>query len=97
MTHLLTPWGTPRLYINSLSTNAIDGTGDASVNTIHAALTNSTLTAIFGSDFASKYTSLGVKQIAANMLQMRDPNTFSINASGNYAGPLLGFFTEFHG
>ena len=90
MSHLLTPWGTQRLYINALSTNAIDGTGDASVNTIHAALTNSTLTAIFGSDFAAKYTSTGVKQIAANMLQMRDPNTSNVTNSFNYNGPLLG-------
>ncbi|MCX6964530.1 MAG: hypothetical protein NTW41_04170 [Verrucomicrobia bacterium] len=90
MSHLLTPWGTQRLYINALSTNAIDGTGDASVNTIHAALTNSTLTAIFGSDFAAKYTSTGVKQIAANMLQMRDPNTATVNASFSYQGPLIG-------
>ena len=90
MTHLLTPWGTQRIEINTLSTNATDGNGTASVNTIHAVLTNSTLTAIFGENFADKYTSIGVKQIAANMLQMRDPNTFSINASGNYSGALLG-------
>ena len=85
-----TPWGTDRFFINTLSTNAIDGTGDASVNTIHAALTNSTLTAIFGSDFAAKYTSVGVKQIAANMLQMRDPNTATVTASFSYQGPLIG-------
>jgi hypothetical protein len=85
-----TPWGTNRLFINTLSTNATNGTGDASVNTIHAALTNSTLTAIFGSDFAAKYTSVGVKQIAANMLQMRDPNTATVNASFSYQGPLIG-------
>jgi Tfp pilus assembly protein PilX len=85
-----TPWGTERLFINTLSTNAIDGTGAASVNTIHAALTNSTLTRIFGSNFENKYTSAGVKQIAANMLQMRDPNTSSANASFSYNGPLLG-------
>jgi hypothetical protein len=90
MTHLLTPWGTQRLEINSLSTNATDGTGDASVNTIHSALTNPTLKAIFGGDFATKYTSTGVKQIAANMLQMRDPNTATVNASFSYQGPLIG-------
>jgi hypothetical protein len=31
-----------------------------------------------------------VKQIAANMLQMRDPNTATVNASFSYQGPLLG-------
>jgi len=45
---------------------------------------------VFGGNFATKYTSLGVKQIAANMLQMRDPNTSSVNASFSYTGPLLG-------
>ena len=89
ITHLLTPWGTQRIPINTLSTNATDGTGDASVSTIHAALTNSTLSAIFGSDFGTKYTSAGVKQIAANMLQLRDPNTFSVNASFSYNGSVL--------
>jgi hypothetical protein len=88
-----TPWGTDRLFINTLSTNAIDGTGDASVNTIHAALTNSTLSSIFGGNFATKYTSIGVKQIAANMLQMRDPNTATVNASFSYQGPLIGSST----
>lgn len=90
MSHLLTPWGKQRLYINELSTNATDGTGDTSVTTIHSALTNSTLTAIFGQNFANKYTSTGVKQIAANMLQMRDPNTATVNASFSYQGPLIG-------
>jgi hypothetical protein len=90
MSHLLTPWGTQRLFINELSTNATDGTGDTSVTTIHSALTNSTLTAIFGRNFADKYTSTGVKQIAANMLQMRDPNTATVNASFSYQGPLIG-------
>ena len=111
MTHLLTPWGTQRIPINTLSTNATDGTGDASVRSIFESLTglnatsvNGTYTAsnstygitgrglqnIFGGNFSTKYTALGVKQIAANMLQMRDPNTFSVNASGNYSGALIG-------
>lgn len=85
-----TPWGTDRLFINTLSTNATNGAGDASVNTIHAALTNATLSSIFGGNFATKYTSVGVKQIAANMLQMRDPNTATVNASFSYQGPLIG-------
>jgi hypothetical protein len=78
------------LFINTLSINATDGTGDASVNTIHSALTSANLTAIFGNNFADKYTDLGVKQIAANILQLRDPNTATVNASFSYQGPLLG-------
>ena len=98
MTHLLTPWGTQRLYINELP---ITSTG---VNRTFTALTGISsngstaddlangraLQNIFSGNFSTKYTDIGVKQIAANMLQMRDPNTFSINASGNYTGPLLG-------
>jgi hypothetical protein len=113
MTHLLTPWGTQRIAINTLSTNATNGSGDASVESIFQALTglnstivngtttytasNSTygltgrgLQNVFGGNFATKYTSIGVKQIAANMLQMRNPNTNSINASFSYTGPLIG-------
>jgi hypothetical protein len=111
MTHLLTPWGTQRVFINELSTNATDGSGDASVRSIFEALTglnatsvngtyaasNSTygltgrgLQNVFGGNFSTKYTPLGVKQIAANILQMRDPNTNSVNASFSYSGPLLG-------
>ena len=111
MTHLLTPWGTQRIPINTLSTNATDGTGDASVRSIFEALTglnatsvNGTYTAsnstygntgqglqnIFGGNFSTKYTPVGVKQIAANMLQMRDPNTATVNASFSYQGPLIG-------
>ncbi len=110
MTHLLTPWGTQRIAINTLSTNATDGTGDASVRSIFESLTglnatsvngtyttsNSTygltgrgLQNIFGGNFSTKYTPVGVKQIAANMLQMRDPNTFSVNASFGYNGSIL--------
>ena len=90
MTHLLTPWGTQRVAINTLSTNTTDGTGDDSVNTIHTALLNSTLNAVFGGNFATKYTSVGVKQIAANMLQMRFPATATVNQRFSYTGPLLG-------
>ena len=102
-----TPWGTDRIYINTLSTNATDGTGDAAVKSIYEAFTgknattgassNSTygatgqmLSKIYGGNFSTKYTDLGVKQIAANMLQMRDPNTNTVNASFSYTGPLIG-------
>lgn len=111
MTHLLTPWGTQRIEINTLSTNATNGDGDASVGSIFETLTglnatsvsgnytasNSTygltgrgLQDVFGGNFSTKYTPIGVKQIAANMLQMRDPNTATVNASFNYQGPLIG-------
>jgi Tfp pilus assembly protein PilX len=110
LTHLLTPWGTQRIPINTLSTNATNGAGNASVSSIFEALTglngtsvNGTYTAsnstygntgrglqnIFGGNFSTKYTPAGVKQIAANMLQMRDPNTFSVNASFGYNGSTL--------
>ena len=117
MAQLLTPWGTQKIDINTLSTNATDGigpgnaTGDASVRSIFEAFTglngtsmNASTTAnasayertgkglqnIYNGNFSTKYTALGVKQIAANMLQMRDPNTNSVNASFAYTGPLLG-------
>jgi len=110
MIHLLTPWGTQRIAINMLSTNATDGNGTASVSSIFEALTglnatsvNGTYTAsnstygitgrglqnIFGGNFSTKYTPVGVQQIAANMLQMRSPNTFSVNASFGYNGSIL--------
>ena len=102
-----TPWGTDRIYINTLSTNATDGTGDAAVESIYEAFTgknattgaasNSTygatgqmLSKIYGGNFSTKYTDIGVKQIAANILQMRDPNTATVNASFSYQGPLIG-------
>ena len=115
MTHLLTPWGTQRIEINTLSTNATDGTGDASVRSIFEAftglngttmnatsnstygLTGSGLQNVFGGNFATKYTPLGVKQIAANLLQMRElgklatsMNKTMLEASFNYSGPLIG-------
>ncbi len=53
-------------------------------------LTGRGLQNIYGGNFSTKYTNLGVKQIGANMLQMRDPNTNTINASFSYTGPLIG-------
>jgi hypothetical protein len=98
ITHLLTPWGTQRLYINELpiTSAGVNRTftsfsGISSNGAVTDDLANGrALNNIFGGNFSTKYTALGVKQIAANMLQMRDPNTFSINASGNYSGALLG-------
>ena len=92
-----TPWGTDRIFINSLSTNATDGTGDASVTSIFTALNDSNLRNIYGGNFSQKYTDIGVKQIAANILQMRQlsslatiMNTSTVNASFSYNGTLIG-------
>ena len=98
MAHLLTPWGTQRLFINELPITTVGVnrsftslTGIASPgNTTNDLKNGQALQNIYGGNFSTKYTSLGVKQIAANILQMRDPNTFSISASGNYSGALLG-------
>jgi Tfp pilus assembly protein PilX len=60
-----TPWGTPRVAINRL--DLVDG----SIDTIVQALTNTRLTAIFGGHFGNKYGEAGVRQLAANMLQLR--------------------------
>ena len=91
-----TPWGTDRLFINDLP---IDSTG---VNAIYEALsgknaTTGNLTAdqglrnIYGTTFAEKYTDAGLKQIAANILQARDPNVLNDPAkSFTYNGSLLG-------
>ena len=91
-----TPWGTDRLFINDLP---IDSTG---VNAIYEALsgknaTTGNLTAdqglrnIYGTTFAEKYTDVGLKQIAANILQARDPNVLNDpNRSFTYNGSLLG-------
>jgi len=98
MTHLLTPWGTQRLFINDLPITTVGVnrsftslTGIASPgNTTNDLKNGQALQNIYNGNFSTKYTSLGVKQIVANILQMRDPNTFSISASGNYSGQLLG-------
>ena len=91
-----TPWGTDRLFINDLP---IDSTG---VNAIYEALsgknaTTGNLTAdqglrnIYGTTFAEKYTDVGLKQIAANILQARDPNVLNDpTKSFKYNGSLLG-------
>ena len=74
-----TPWGTDRLFINDLTTDSANAT--ASVNAIYNALSDTRLRDIYGATFADKYTDLGLKQIAANILQMRDSNTNTTNAS----------------
>jgi hypothetical protein len=80
-----TPWGTDRLFINDLP---IDSTG---VDAIYNALSSSQLRDIYGTTFAEKYTDAGLKQIAANILQARDPNVLNDwNKSFTYNGSLLG-------
>jgi hypothetical protein len=91
-----TPWGTDRLFINDLP---IDSTG---VNAIYEALSGKNATTgnptadqglrnIYGTNFAEKYTDEGLKQIAANILQARDPNVLNDwNKSFTYNGSLLG-------
>jgi len=60
-----TPWGAPKILINQLPLV------DASVDTLVAALTNQELTEVFGGHFGDKYGEQGVRQLAANMLQLR--------------------------
>ena len=84
-----TPWGTDRLFINDLPTDSANAT--ASVNAIYNALSDSRLRDIYGTTFAEKYTDAGLKQIAANILQARDPNLLNDwNRSFTYSGSLLG-------
>ena len=83
-----TPWGTPRLFINDRPTDTANA--PASVNAIYNALNSPQLRDIYGATFADKYTDLGLKQIAANILQMRDPNTNTVNASFTSTVPRIG-------
>lgn len=66
-----TPWGSPKVYLNSIPFS------DVGVSQIVSALTNSNLTRLFGQNFADKYGSANVRQLAANILQMRDINVFN--------------------
>jgi hypothetical protein len=97
-----TPWGARRLFINDLATDTTNAT--ASVNTIYNALSDPRLRDIYGQTYADKYTisganaTIGLKQLAANMLQLKDRNTMNMYVSyggvdgwGNgYYGPLIG-------
>jgi len=96
-----TPWGTQRLFIND---EPIDDTGVSNIYSALTGLNATTNTAsgspnayeingralqhIFNGSFADKYSFNGTKQIAANMLQMRDKNT--VNQDFNWRGPILG-------
>jgi Tfp pilus assembly protein PilX len=96
-----TPWGTQRLFINDQTIddagvcniysaltglNATTGSASASPNAYE--INGMALRNIFNGTFSDKYSSNGTKQIAANMLQMRDKNTIDLNF--NWRGPILG-------
>jgi hypothetical protein len=93
-----TPWGARRLFINDLATDTTNAT--ASVNTIYNALSDPRLRDIYGQTYADKYTALGLNQLAANMLQMKNKNTMNRYVSmgsamdtpsmPGYYGPLIG-------
>lgn len=97
-----TPWGTERLFINDEPITDIGVTNiysalsglDAAGNPASTSSANPyeingmALRNIYNGTFSDKYTSNGTKQIAANILQMRDKNT--INPDFNWRGPILG-------
>ena len=82
-----TPWGARRLFINDTAEVPLNSTG---VDKIVAALSDPHLRNIYGRTFADKYTSTGLKQIAANMLQRKSSITRHHNNSYAYAGSLIG-------
>ena len=87
-----TPWGTQRLFIND---ETIDDTGVSNIFSALTGLNATTgntsatpnsyeingimLRHIFNGTFSDKYSINGTKQIAANMLQLRDRNTTGWN------------------
>jgi len=83
-----TPWGTRRLFINDLATDSANAT--ASVNATYNALSDPNLRNIYGQTFADKYTALGLKQIAANMLQKKCKDTRNDSQSFAFTGNLIG-------
>lgn len=68
-----TPWGSPKVYLNSLPMS------DVGVQQIVTALTNAKLTTLFGQHFGDKYGAANLPQLAANILEMRNINVFTIN------------------
>jgi hypothetical protein len=82
-----TPWGTRRLFINDTIEVPLNSTG---VQKIVDALSDPHLRNIYGQTFADKYTPLGLKQIAANILQRKSSNTSHHVKSFAYTGPLIG-------
>lgn len=60
-----TPWGTDRILLNQVALS------DASVADLTNAMTDPKLKSIFGSHFADKYGEAGLRQLAANLIQLR--------------------------
>jgi hypothetical protein len=95
-----TPWGARRLHIND---EPLNSTG---VDNVYNALNSQFLSNIYGQTFNDKYgqqwswtgnmsqtsntTVNGLKQIAANMLQMRTPGSHDISlVRSPYTGPVI--------
>jgi hypothetical protein len=60
-----TPWGTDRILLNQVALS------DSSVADLTNAMTDPKLKKIFGSHFADKYGDAGLRQLAANLIQLR--------------------------
>jgi len=60
-----TPWGAQKIRINQIPV------ADQGAQQLVQALSDPKLTEVFGQTFADKYTPEGLKQLAANMLQLR--------------------------
>lgn len=78
-----TPWGTQKLRINDPV--QLNPQNETSVTTIVNALTRMELTRIFGGHFGDKYGTTGVRQIAANILQLRS-NHWPSNGNVTFTG-----------
>lgn len=90
----LTPWGAPKLRINELPLD------DSGIQQIAAALSDSNLATVFGQHFGDKYGTLGLRQIAANLLQLRTAywsTNFYLNAGAFgsvLADPIVGLASQ---
>jgi hypothetical protein len=98
-----TPWGARRLFINDTNSTEVPLNSNG-VNKIVDALSSQHLRNIYGQTFADKYNTIngnamaasamaanvGLKQIAANMLQRKSSKTKRPNESYEYFGPLIG-------
>jgi len=78
-----TPWGTDKIRINQLPL------ADSSVAVLANAMTDASLTRIFGSHFGDKYGEEGIEQLAANMLQFRSDH-WAGGAKFTGSAPVLG-------
>jgi hypothetical protein len=81
-----TPWGTDKVQINNTNTLPLT---EASVDALAARLSDGRLTDLFGSHFGDKYGTEGVRQLAANMLQLRSDH-WAGGARFDGTDPVLG-------